>query len=160
MKKTAIILSVITCHISKAPAQTNCAVAAERVQQYAISVNQMYQAEYWEIIPNQRCPGYDVWGRPYAPQVVYSCRQRMLGYLNQWYTQQCIYVNSMYGQLMRSCSASSSGSDEQAEPIAPGRTVGTSEGKSISTEEITAGIDEGKTVRITIPRTPAGFQGY
>lgn len=137
---------------------TNCTQAVFQLQQYATQVNQMYQNEYWSIIPNSRCPAGDQWGRPFNPVVVQNCRAQMLGYLNQWYAQQCNYVNTLYVQITRGCATG--GMDVSNTP-APDPTRGSEENVQINTgqiEELTAGVSEEKAVRITIPKTPTGFK--
>ncbi|WP_123921998.1 hypothetical protein [Flavobacterium sp. LM4] len=80
----------------------------------------------------------------------------MLQSLNQWYYNQCVYVNNTYAQIMSNCG----NSDNTANKPAPISKKKSDEMEQIDTDEIedlTAGVDENKAVRITIPRTAAGF---
>lgn len=157
----AIYLSALLLFmtIKQAPAQsTNCGDAVLQLQNYAAQVNQLYNNEYWTVIPGARCPAYDQWGRPFNLVVVQNCRLQMLGYLNNWYGQQCAYVNNWYAQIVRGCS------DQQPSTTvkpAPRKITGSEENEQIDTdeiEELTAGIDEEKAVKIKIPKTAAGFK--
>lgn len=137
---------------------TNCPTAVTQLQNYAAQVNQFYYNEYWTVIPNVRCPAVNAWGQPYNPALVQNCRLQMLSYLNNWYGQQCMTVNNWYAQIARSCSA-----EPQTNIVkpAPPRISGSDENSEIDTdeiEELTAGIDEEKAVKITIPKTPQGFK--
>jgi len=157
MKKITIVLSmavVLSCSVSLA--QTNCNTAINRLQYYAAQVNQIYQNEYWRVIPGQRCPAFDRNGIPYNPQVVQNCRLQMLGYLNNWYAQQCNYVNNLYSQIVQGCQIPDPG-----DTPAPDPEPGTGQSAKISTSKIkqlSAGVDEDKTVKITIPTTADGFK--
>jgi hypothetical protein len=140
----------------------NCSDAAYRLQSYASQVNAIYQQEYWNVIPNTRCPAVvaDQWGRPVGvhPELVQNCRWQMLANLNQWYGAQCQYINSWYVQIVRGCSTDRSSRVGQP---APDPIDDDSENIEIDTdeiEELTAGIDEEKALKITIPRTAAGFK--
>lgn len=154
------LISILLLLLGKAGfTQTiNCSVAVTQLQNYAAQINQIYNNEYWTIIPNQRCPAYDQWGRPFSPQLVQNCRLQMLGYLNQWYGQQCNYINNTYTQIATGCATN------PARPTgkpAPKPITGEEENTEIDTdqiEELTAGIDEDKAVKITIPKTASGFR--
>jgi hypothetical protein len=79
----------------------------------------------------------------------------MLGYLNNWYWQQCNYVNNWYVQIVKGCT------DDPSTVIKPidNNKGGTEQKPEIDTRDLEVGVDEEKTVRITIPKTPAGFKG-
>ncbi len=137
---------------------TNCGQAVNQLQSYAAQINRFYYNEYWTVIPNVRCPAYDQWGRPFNPVMVQNCRNQTLWYLNQWYGQQCNYVNNWYAQIVRGCSV-------QTPPIirkpAPRPKQNGEENTQIDTDEIqdlTAGIDEEKALKISIPKTASGFR--
>jgi hypothetical protein len=137
---------------------TNCGQAVAQLQNYAAQVNQVYNNEYWTTIPNQRCPSFDQWGRPFNPQIVQNCRWQMVGFLNQWYGQQCNYVNNTYIQIMQGCASNPKSISRKP---APKPISGEIENEEIDTEQIeemTAGIDEDKAIRITIPKTASGFK--
>lgn len=137
---------------------TNCKAAVERLQNYAMQVNQIYNAEYWSVIPNQRCPAYDMWGRPYNPVVVQNCRLNYLMQLNMWYSQQSNYVNNTYATIVNGCMATP---PDEIEKPAPVVKRDSEEKEKIDTgkiEELSTDIDESKAVKITIPKTAAGFK--
>lgn len=159
MKKTLTLLSfLLILHTSGFSQTTNCATAINQLQNYAAGVNRMYNYEYWTAIPGQRCPAYDAWGRPFNPVAVQNCRQQMLYYLNQWYASQCNYVNRTYVQISQSCLTEQPETDDNP---APDPVDGSDEGDKINTgkiKDLTAGVDEDKAVRITIPKNPTGFK--
>lgn len=135
----------------------SCGQAVLQLQTYAGQVNNMYQAEYFNAIPNVRCPAYNSFGQPYHPQVVQDCRWKMWVYLNQWYGQQSNYVNNWYAQIVNGCSAQASVPNSRP---APGSVSGDSQSTEINTGQIknlTAGIDNSKPLKITIPTTAAGY---
>lgn len=159
MKKTILSTILFLLLISKFSfSQTTCGDAIQQLQSYATQVNQIYNYEYWTGIPNQRCPAFDQWGRAFNPQFVQNCRWQTLGYLNTWYGQQCNYVNTIYMQIVRGCASNPSGSSNKP---APRPTKNDDQNEEIDTnqiEELTAGVDEDKAVRITIPKTATGFK--
>jgi len=159
MKNILLVSLFLLTSKSRVIAQSiNCGQAVQYLLNYASQVNQAYINEFNSIIPNQRCPAYDAWGRPYHPQVVQNCRYQMLVYLNQWYGQQCGYVNRWYVQLAQACAKNP---DDHTNSPAPGQNSGGGQSPEIETEpieELTAGVDEDKAVRITIPKTPSGFK--
>ena len=150
MNKT-ILITILLLAISKPSfgQSTKCGAAVSQLQSYVLQVNQSYSNEYNQIIPMQRCPAYDAWNRPYAAQIVQNCRVQMVGYLNQWYGQQSNYVNNWYFQIMQSCA----NPDRNIPSPTNNDTIDEDEIKNL-----TAGIDEDKAVRITIPKTAAGFK--
>lgn len=156
MKTSILAFIILVQSFCVSRAQTiNCGDALLQLQGYAAQVNAIYQTEYRSVIPYQRCPGCcDAWGRYYPPQVVQNCRYQMLMMLNNWYAQQASYVNYWYAQIVRGCST------QPPVEIKKIATVpkGADEAPEIEEDEITAGIDEDKAVKITIPKTPAGFR--
>jgi hypothetical protein len=98
--KKVIFFAVICIGLSKpALSQTKCATALQQLQAYAIQVNRIYQYEYITYIPTQRCP--DFYNGQYVhPNLVQNCRWQMFSSLNQWYSQQCYYVNNCYAQIL------------------------------------------------------------
>jgi hypothetical protein len=138
--------------------QMNCAQAAQQLQMYAVQVNQIYQNEYWSIIPNQRCPAVNAFGMPFNPVMVQNCRMQMLAMLNNWYAQQCDYVNGWYYTIANTCSGAGLGS-RPAPNVDP---AGTGEEYEIDTEEIEnlkVAVNDEKMVKIKIPKTALGFKG-
>ncbi|MBW8683321.1 hypothetical protein [Chitinophaga rhizophila] len=163
MKKIVSAL-LVGCYFSTSSFAQNvtCGQAVSQLQQYAGQVNQIYQNEYWQNIPNVRCPAYvtNQWGQavPVNPQVVQNCRWQMLSSLNQWYGLQCQYVNNWYAQIVRGCAVEQS--TEIVRP-APDKRSGNEENSEIDTdeiEELTAGIDEDKALKISIPKTASGYK--
>jgi hypothetical protein len=161
MKHIILISTLILGLVNSGFTQSTCEQAMTQLQNYATQVNQTYYQEYWSIIPNQRCPEYvrDQWGNiiPVNPQIVQNCRLQMLLSLNQWYGQQCNYINNVYFQIMRECS---SNPNTSLKPAPDGRN-NNSENSKINTDlikEMTAGIDEDKAIPIKIPKTAAGFK--
>jgi hypothetical protein len=138
--------------------QISCGDAVLQLQNYAVQVNQVYSNEYAIIIPNQRCPSYDALGRPFNPQIVQNCRWQMLNYLNTWYGQQCNYVNDKYLQIMLGCATQSNLITRKPGPTPINGDAENSEIDTDQIEEMTAGIDEDKAVKITIPKTASGFK--
>ena len=139
-----------------------CGQAVTQLQSYAAQVNKLYQNEYWQIIPNVRCPAYvtNQWGQavPVNPQLIQNCRWQMLGYLNQWYGMQCQYVNNWYAQIVKGCAVDPPTSISLP---APDKKTGNEENTEIDTgeiEELTAGIDEDKALKIIIPKTASGYK--
>lgn len=163
MKKSILIFLVLICTAIGSLAQNvDCTQAVSQLQNYAAGVNRLYQDEYWRIIPNQRCPAYvyNQWGQlvPADPQLVQNCRYQMLAYLNQWYGSQCQYVNSWYAQIVNGCMSQPTSVTSRP---APRIEIGDSENNEIDTrqiEELTAGIDEDKALRINIPTTATGYK--
>lgn len=158
--KVKLIAAVMLISLSRDMQAQNvsCGQAVSQLQSYAAQVNQLYQNEYWQVIPNIRCPLYNNIGQPVHPQIVQNCRLQMLGYLNQWYGQQCIYVNNTYAQIARACSVNEPTSIRKP---APRPNPGNGESAEIDTneiEELTAGIDEDKAMRISIPKTASGYR--
>lgn len=156
MKKTLFITILFLFISEQGFSQTSCDQASQQLQAYANQVNQIYLAEYWNIIPNQRCPAY-VNGYAVNPIMMQNCRLQMLTNLNQWYAQQCYNVNNWYAQIVRSCTNSSNNGNTKP---APPKVDGDYQNKEIDTskiEDLTAGVDEKKAVRITIPETVAAF---
>lgn len=146
-------------------AQSNCGQAVDQLQNYAANVNRIYQEEYWQTIPNVRCPAFvtNQWGQPIAvnPQVVQNCRWQMLYGLNQWYGQQCNLVNNWYIQIMRGCATNQQQPQKINRKPAPKPITNDDESEQINTdqiEDLTAGIDEDKSSPIRIPKTPAGYK--
>ena len=145
------------CLSKTAISQTNCNIAIQSLQLYAAQVNQIYNNEYYTIIPKQRCPATDQFGNFFNPQLVQNCRIQTLGYLNNWYAQQCNYVNNWYAQIVQGCAIPNNSST----PPAPDPQPGAQASAKISTSKIkdlSAGVDDDKTVRITIPTTAEGFR--
>jgi hypothetical protein len=159
MKKFTLLLFMIAMlTIQHGYSQMNCGTAVQQLQSYAAQVNQIYQNEYWQIIPNQRCPAFDAWGNPYAPAMVQNCRMQWLSSLNTWYATQCNYVNNWYAQIASACTNDDSGRNRPAPDETPD---GGEQGSEIDTDEIedlAVGVDDEKTVRIRIPKTAAGFR--
>ena len=160
MKKVFIAALLVTLMSNAILAQqaTNCSDAVTQLQQYASRVNNFYSAEYWSVIPNQRCPAFNAWGQPFNPVVVQNCRLTILAYLNNWYAQQCTYVNTLYAQIVRGCSTNP---PRNVIKPAPGGKSGSEESDEINTdkiEDLTAGIDEEKAIKITIPKNPTGYR--
>ena len=152
----AIFIFLLTMNMSQA--QTNCNEAVARLYSYAGQVNKIYYDEYWTVIPLQRCPEFDAWRRPYPPAVVQNCRNQMLWNLNTWYGQQVNLVNNWYIQIVRGCTQSDPNTIRRT---GPGTVEREGQADPIDDDEIddlTAGIDEEKAVRITIPKTAAGFR--
>lgn len=160
MKRLLITIPIFLCITLKVKAQnTGCAEAVAQLQNYAAQINQFYYNEYWTIIPNVRCPAFDQWGRPFHPLMVQNCRNQTLISLNQWYGQQCIYINNWYNQIVRGCSVQPQ--SPTAPTPAPRTVTGTDESAQINTDqikELKAGIDESKAVKITIPKTASGYR--
>jgi len=158
MKKNIYLTVIVILLCNTGFSQTNCGDAVAQLQNYASQINQFYNNEYWTIIPNQRCPAFDHIGRPYNPVLVQNCRLQTLAYLNNWYQQQCNYVNTCYATIVRGCALQPPSSINRP---APKPKPGSEESEQIDTDQIqdlTAGIDEDKTVRITIPKTAEGFK--
>lgn len=151
-----LMLISVTCSFSQS---TNCADAVTQLQSYASQINQIYSEEYWNVIPGQRCPGCcDVYGRPFNPVMVQNCRLQWLAQLNTWYGQQCNYVNNMYVQIVRGCTTQRESNTRRPSPRVK---RGSDENDEIDTdeiEELTADVDDAKTIPIRIPRTAAGFR--
>lgn len=157
MKRNLLTLFVLFVGIHTALCQTiDCGTAVQQLQNYIAQVNNIYQQEYWQVIPNQRCPAVNQFGQPFHPQLVQNCRNQWLMSLNQWYNQQAYFVNNTNSQIVQSCVT------REREISQPARRVGqtTKEAPEMDSdlEELTAGIDEEKTVRIKIPTTAAGFR--
>lgn len=134
----------------------SCGVATQSLQNYAAQVNQFYNTEYWTVIPNQRCPAYDQYGRYFDPNIVQNCRIQTLTYLNQWYGQQSAYVNNWYASIVRACSTQNTTSYPGS-----GQTIGSREAPPINVskiENIEVADNENKVVKISIPDTPEGFK--
>ena len=159
MKKLILSLTILLMLFSpQAPAQNNvtkaigCGVAVAQLLNYANQVNKFYNAEYYTIIPNNRCPAYDPLGRPFHPVLVQNCRNQHLIMLNNWYGQQVYYVNAWQGQIANYC---------LTEPPKKRRTPRDEETAKIDTEEIEelqVGVDEEKAIKITIPKTAEGYK--
>ena len=156
--KTRLFLLAVICILFTKPAfsqQIDCGSAALQLQTYVNQVNDGYRYEVNVLIPSQRCPDY--WnGYPVNPQLVNNCRQQMYYYLNQWYGQQCNYVNAWYYQIVANC-----GGGQRTTKPAPPKSNDTEPVEEIDTNEIeslTAGVDENKTVKIRIPETAAAYR--
>ncbi len=156
MKKIIVNLILMFYSLSALSQNTDCSSAVSQLQSYSMQVNQIYQAEYWTVIPNQRCPAYNAYGQPFNPYVVQNCRNQMLIGLNQWYVQQSSYVNNVYNQLIYSCTSQ----PQSIEKRETQRIVGTKVAESIDEDldDLITGVDEEKTVKIKIPKTAAGFK--
>lgn len=161
----SFMVVIVLCFIMRSSFAQNltCGEAVSQLQNYAVQVNQLYQQEYFQTIPNVRCPGYvtNQWGQmvPVNPQLVQNCRWQMLTYLNQWYGQQCTSVNGWYNQIMQGCATNSSRTVSRKP--APRPTSDDVENDQIDTDQIqdlTAGIDEDMSSPIRIPKTPAGYR--
>lgn len=132
-----------------------CGVAVAQLINYANQVRKNYDSEYFTIIPNNRCPAVvpDPWGRPVYvnPMMVQNCRQQHVVWLNQWYTQQANYVNNWQGQIVNSCFTKPPKKEiNKSEDIAK---IDTEE-----LEELEVGVDEEKSIKITIPKTAEGYK--
>ncbi|WP_324680935.1 hypothetical protein [Hymenobacter sp. GOD-10R] len=145
--------------------QTTCSTAISQLQSYANQVNKAYWEEYNSIIPNQRCPAFNQWGQPYDQTIVYNCRQQWLANLNQWYANQCAYVNNCYASIVSSCS-NQQPTRMPAPPIKDSDEDDDSTDGSVAQQQlinaqsiknITVGENRNKPVRITIPATADGF---
>lgn len=157
-KDISFAIFIVTISLNVTGQATNCGQAVTQLQNYAAQINQFYHNEYWTVIPNVRCPAYDRWGRPFHPVMVQNCRLQTLGHLNQWYGQQCVYVNNWYAQIVKGCAVEP---PTNIRKPAPRPTAGGDENTEIDTdeiEELTAGIDEDKALKITIPKTASGFR--
>jgi hypothetical protein len=149
MKKIYFLVVVIIIYTKPGYSQTMCKDAIQQLQAYAFQVNKIYYQEYNYIIPNQRCPAY--WnGQLLAPLLVQNCRIEKFAYLNQWYSQQCTYVNNWYNNIISSCAVDDRYINDQ--PVIDDKI----EPEKI--EELIAGVDEKKTVMIKIPKTAAGYK--
>src|SRR5690606_7018840 len=139
--------------------QANCGEAVARLYSYAGQVNQIYYNEYWRVIPLQRCPEIDIrTHQRYHPAVVQNCRNQMLWNLNTWYGQQVNLVNNWYFQIVRGCTQSDSNTIQRPGPVTVKREGQADPIDDDEIEDLTAGIDEEKAVRITIPKTASGFR--
>lgn len=156
MKLIKIFFVTLLATYNFSYSQSTCGEAIYNLQNYAVQVNRIYSDEYWSIIPNLRCPLTDSYGRVVNPMIVQNCRLQFLQHLNQWYFNQCTYVNNMYAQIARSCSDSTPIKNKPA-PISRKASDQMEEINTNDIEELTAGVDEEKAVRITIPKTAAGF---
>jgi hypothetical protein len=165
MKKQILSLTLLLMLFShQAQAQNKvvkaigCGVAVAQLLNYANQVNGFYYAEYQNGIPNQRCPAsvYDpAWGRlvPVHPMLVQNCRQQHLVWLNQWYAQQANYVNNWQGQIVNSCFTKPPKKDEKIN-----RNDDTAKIDTEQLEELEIGVDEEKSIKITIPKTAEGYK--
>lgn len=159
MKKLILSLTILLILFSpQAPAQNKvtkaigCGVAVAQLLNYANQVKKFYDAEYFTVIPNNRCPAFDPWRRPYHPLLVQNCRNQHLVMLNNWYGQQVNYVNAWQGQIANTC---------LKEQPKKKRTPPDEETAKIDTEEIEeleVGVDEEKAIKITIPKTAEGYK--
>ena len=128
--------------------QTNCGQAVFQLQQYAMQVNAIVQAEYNQAIP-MRC-GYDQ-----------QCQYTNLSYLNAWYQQQANYINNWYAQINMACTQAQAPTPPpapvQAQQQQPNMTAPPPriENRRIETLQVDR---EDKTVRIQIPSTPQGYR--
>lgn len=161
MKKQIISLTLLMLLFSyHAQAQNkvvkaiSCGVAVGQLLGYANQVKNTYNAEFQNVIPNQRCPPavYDQWGRlvPVNPLMVQNCRQQHVYMLNQWYAQQANYVNNWQGQIATYCFTKQPKQETRNEDVA---TIDTD-----SIEELEVGVDEEKSIKISIPRTAEGYR--
>ena len=138
----------------------DCKSAVDQLQTYANQVNTLYYQEYNYIIPNQRCPAFTQWGQV-NPVIVQNCRLQMLSYLNTWYGQQCISVNTAYNQIINSCLSQADEIDADDTPAPKRINRGKEENDNINTDKIAvleAGVDEDKSVTIRIPKTVNTYQ--
>lgn len=128
--------------------QTGCGQAVWQLQQYAMQVNAIVQAEYNQAIP-MRC-GYDQ-----------QCQYMNLSYLNAWYQQQAAYINNWYAQINMACTQAQAPTpppapvqtqQQQPNVTAPPPRI---ESRRIETLQVDR---EDRTVRIQIPSTPQGYR--
>ena len=131
--------------------QTNCGQAVYQLQQYAMQVNAIVQAEYNQAIP-MRC-GYDQ-----------QCQYNNLSYLNAWYQQQASYINNWYAQINMACTQAQAptpppapAQTQQQQQQQPNMTAPPPriENRRIETLQVDR---EDRTVRIQIPSTPQGYR--
>lgn len=156
--KPFIMLFVFWSISTYAISQIDCHTALNNLHAYAGQINNIYNNEYWRAIPLQRCPAVDFAGRPFNPVVVQNCRLNLLGQLNNWYGQQCQYINNWYVQIFRGCSIDQSTSVIRP---APSPISGKNENQKIDTKQIsdlTSGIDDERVIKIRIPSTAEGFR--
>ena len=127
-----------------------CGVAVGQLINYGTQVNNFYNTEFHNIIPNQRCPAVvpNQWGHPVYvnPMAVQGCRQQHLVWLNQWYAQQVNYVNGWQSQIANSCFTTPPDVNENTSKI-----------ETEELEELEVGLDETKSLKITIPTTAEGY---
>jgi hypothetical protein len=159
MKKLILSLTISLIFSPQALTQNKvakaigCGIAVGQLLNYANQVNKFYNAEYYTVIPNNRCPAYDRWGRPFHPLLVQNCRNQHLMMLNNWYVQQSNYVKAWQGQIVSVCLTKPPKKDE--------RITGNEDTAKIDTEqieELQVGVDEDKAIKITIPKTAEGFK--
>lgn len=155
---TTILISTILFSTLCFSQSTNCGDAVSQLQNYASQVNHLYSNEYWTVIPNQRCPAVDIYGRPFNSVIVQNCRNQWLYQLNTWYSQQANYVNNMYVQIVRGCTTQPISDDRKPAPKVKRSADVNEEIDTEEIEELTADLDESKAVRITIPKTASGFR--
>ncbi|HEX6996441.1 MAG TPA: hypothetical protein VF339_20085 [Gammaproteobacteria bacterium] len=134
-----LVLSLLFA--THASAQSTCGQAVWQLQQYAINVNGIASAEYYQGIP-ARCAGNPI------------CMQAWLGQLNAWYVQQTALVNNWYAQLVLQCTQQGPGNRRLGR-----RPGGDRPGEiDITPIEDLEIDDEDRAVRIRIPSTPNGFR--
>lgn len=129
----------------------SCGVAVAQLLNYAHQVNNFRNNEINIAIPGYRCPDFDQWGRPFYPVLVQNCRNQHLIWLNNWYAQQVNYVNAWQGQIVSTCVAKPPEKEERRdEDIAKIDTE--------QIEDLKIGLDEEKSIKITIPKTAEGYK--
>lgn len=144
----AMLLLVAAPTASAVAQQTNCGQAVWQLQQYAMQVNAIMQAEYNQAIP-MRC-GYDQ-----------QCQYNNLSYLNAWYQEQAAYINNWYAQINMACTQAQAPApppapvQAQQQPPNMAAPPPPIESRRIETLQVDR---EDRTVRIQIPSTPQGYR--
>jgi hypothetical protein len=156
MKKQILSLMLLLMLFSlQVPAQNKivkaigCGVAVAQLVTYANQVNNFYNTEFQMVIPNNRCPAFDAWGRPFNPMMVQNCRNQHVIWLNQWYALQANYVNNWQGQIINTCFTKKPEKNESTDVA----KIDTEQ-----LEELEVGVDEDKSIKITIPKTAEGYK--
>jgi hypothetical protein len=155
-----IAIMMVVCLITvkfSARSQT-CGAAVQNLQNYAASVNNIYNAEYFQVIPNNRCPPkVDMWGRPFIDQQVLLCRNQFLYQLNAWYVQQCQAVNGYAQQIQQTCLMEQYRPDGDVIDVDDSRT--TREKRSIpldNVRKVAIKVDKKRPTDLDIPKTAEG----
>ena len=154
MKRQLLSLTMLIAFTFGISAQTQpkpvaCDIAAGQLINYANQVKAFYDTEYFLAIPTTRCPAY--WnGQPVPWQMVQNCQYQHVVWLNQWFGQQTAYMNNWQNQILNTCFTKR----PKVDPI--GEQVGKIDTDQL--EEIQAGVDEDKAIRITIPKTAEGYK--
>lgn len=154
--KKIILISVVLLNIQVSAqnrnSYTDCQLAINQLSNYASQVNNIYQYEFWQGIPNFRCPSCcDVWGGFFNPQVVQYCRNQHTINLNYWYSQQINFIQTQYKIILQYCT----NNDKEKINIYDEDINEEDQNEEIDVQIIdNTKVYTGKDVKIIIPDTP------